>query len=226
MEGEASEPPIDDEELFNDVDPLSSQVPVGCGATKESVNNKKPEERAVVNSVDNEESPINCASEDRSVVDSVDNEELVRDDEPVPLPVPVGQGSKVRADDDFVNDEELVDYPAGNSANNEDSPISRAFKEGSLLTPLTMRSLSVTMSLLLHLCQSAKLLRRGRTMTQSTMKSLLTTSFLLLLKTMKVLLLPWRGQSSTLLSTRSSLTMNRQVREFFHGPVPHLVTSC
>jgi hypothetical protein len=85
-------------------------VLIGRGATKESVDNKKPEERVVVNSVDNEEPPINCALEDRSVVDSVDNEELVRNDEPVSSPVPVGRGSKVRADDDFVNDEELVDY--------------------------------------------------------------------------------------------------------------------
>jgi hypothetical protein len=71
MEGEASEPPIDDEELFDDVDPVSSRVPVGRGATEESVNNEKPEERAVVNSVDDEGPPINRASEDRSVVDSV-----------------------------------------------------------------------------------------------------------------------------------------------------------
>jgi hypothetical protein len=35
----------------------------------------------------------------------------------------------VRADDDFVNYEELVDYADGNSANNEDPPISCAFKE-------------------------------------------------------------------------------------------------
>ncbi len=128
VEGEASEPPIDDEELFDDVDPVSSRVPVGCGATKESVDDKKPEERAVVNSIDNEEPPINHALEDRSVVDSVDNEELIRDDGPVTSAVPVGQGSKVRADDDFVNNEELVDYAAGNSVNDEDPPISHAFK--------------------------------------------------------------------------------------------------
>ncbi len=41
------------------------------------------------------------------------------------------------------------------------------------------------MSLLRHLHPSAKLPRRGQTMTQSTMKSSLTTSFLLLLKTKK-----------------------------------------
>ncbi len=71
---------------------------------------------------------------DRSVVDSVDNEELVHDNEPVPSPVPpIGRGSEVRTDDDFVNDEELVDYAAGNSANNEDPPISRVFKEGSFV---------------------------------------------------------------------------------------------
>jgi hypothetical protein len=97
---------------------------------EESIDNKKPEERAVVNSVDDDEMPINHALEDWSVVDSVDNEELVHDDEPVPSPVPVGRGSEVWADDDFVNTEELVDYAAGNSANNEDPPISRAFKEG------------------------------------------------------------------------------------------------
>ncbi len=39
----------------------------------------------------------------------------------------------MRADDDFVNDEELVDYAAGNSANDEDPPISRAFKKGSFV---------------------------------------------------------------------------------------------
>jgi hypothetical protein len=130
MEGGASEPPIDDKELFDDVDPVSLRVPVGHGATKESVNNKKPEERAVINSRDNEELPINRASKDRLVVDFVDNEELICNDEPVLSPVPVNQGSKVRADDDFVNDEELVDYAAGNSANNEDPPISSAFKKG------------------------------------------------------------------------------------------------
>jgi hypothetical protein len=133
MEGEASEPPIDDEELFNNVDPVSSQVPVGFGATKESVNDKKPEKRAVVNSVDDEEPPINRALEDRSVVDSVYDEELVHNDEPVPSPVPIGQGSKVRVDNDFVNNEELVNYAAGNSTNNEDPPISHAFKEGSFI---------------------------------------------------------------------------------------------
>ncbi len=73
MEGEASKPPINDKELFDNVDPVSSQVPVGRGATKESVDNKKPEERVVVNSVDNEEPPVNRALEDRLVVDSVDN---------------------------------------------------------------------------------------------------------------------------------------------------------
>ena len=103
MEGEASESPIDDKELFDDVDPVSSRVLVGRGATKESVNNKMPEKRVVVNSVDDEEPPINRALEDRLVVDSVDNEELVGDNEPVPLPVPVSQGSEVRADNDFVN---------------------------------------------------------------------------------------------------------------------------
>jgi hypothetical protein len=105
-------------------------LPIGRGATKESVNNEKPEERAVVNSIDDEEPPINHALEDRTVVDSVDNEELVRDDEPVPSPVPSGQGSEVRADNGFFNNLELVDYAAGNSANNEDLPISHAFKEG------------------------------------------------------------------------------------------------
>jgi hypothetical protein len=104
-------------------------VPVGHGATEESVHDKKPEKRVVVNSIEDEKLPINCALEDRSVVESVDDEELVHDDEPVPSPVPIGQGSEVRADDDFVNDEELVDYAAGNSANNEDPPISRAFKD-------------------------------------------------------------------------------------------------
>ncbi len=64
------------------------------------------------------------------VADSVDDEELVRDDEPVPSREPVGRGSKVRADNDFVNDEELVDYAAGNSANDKDPPISCAFKDG------------------------------------------------------------------------------------------------
>ncbi len=59
-------------------------MPVGRGATEESVNDKKPEERAVVNSVDDEEPPINHALEDRLVVDSVDDDELVSDDEPVP----------------------------------------------------------------------------------------------------------------------------------------------
>jgi hypothetical protein len=108
MEGEASESPIDDKELFDDVDPVSSRVLVGRGATKESVNNKMPEKRVVVNSVDDEEPPINRALEDRSVVDSVDDE-LVRNNEPVPSPVPIGQVSEVRRDDDFVNDEELVD---------------------------------------------------------------------------------------------------------------------
>ncbi len=90
---------------------------VGRGATKESVDDEKPE-------------PISRASEDRLVVDSVDNEELVRDDEPVPSPVPVIPGFEVRADDDFVNNEGLVDYAAGNFTNNEDLPISCAFKEG------------------------------------------------------------------------------------------------
>jgi hypothetical protein len=90
MEGGASESPIDDEELFNDIDPVSSRVLVGRGATKESVNNKKPEERAVVNSIDNEKPPINHALEDWLIVDSVDNEELIHNDEPVPSPVPVG----------------------------------------------------------------------------------------------------------------------------------------
>jgi hypothetical protein len=129
MEGGALEPPINDKELFDDVDPVSSRVPIGCGATNESVDNKKPEERAVVNSIDNEEPPIS-ALEDRLVVDSVDDEELVHNNEPVPSPVPVGQGSEVRADDEFVNNEELVYYAAGNSANDEDPPISHAFKEG------------------------------------------------------------------------------------------------
>ena len=133
MEGEASELPIDDKELFDNVNPVSLQVLIGRGATKESVDNKMPEERVVVNSVDNEEPPINCALEDSLVVDSVDDEELVRDNEPVPSPVPVGQSSKVRVDDDFDNDEELVDYAAGNSTNNEDLPISHAFKEGSFV---------------------------------------------------------------------------------------------
>jgi hypothetical protein len=105
-------------------------VLVGRGAIKESVNNKKPEERAVINSVDDEEPPINRALEDRLVVDSVDDEELIHNDEPVPSSVPVGRGSEVRVDNDFVNNEELVDYVAGNSANNEDPPISLAFKEG------------------------------------------------------------------------------------------------
>ncbi len=104
-------------------------MPIGRGATKESIDNEL-EERAVVNSVDNEEPPINRALEDRSVVDSVDNEKLVRDNEPVPSPVPIGQGSEVRADDDFVNSEDPIDYAAGNSANDEDPPISHAFKEG------------------------------------------------------------------------------------------------
>ncbi len=72
-------------------------------SAEESVDNNKPEERAVVNSVDNEELPINHSLEDRLVVDSVDNEELVRNNEPVPSPVPVSRGSKVRADNDFVN---------------------------------------------------------------------------------------------------------------------------
>ncbi len=53
MEGEASEPPIDDKELFDNVDPVSSRVPIGRGATEESVDSKKLEERAAVNSVDN-----------------------------------------------------------------------------------------------------------------------------------------------------------------------------
>jgi hypothetical protein len=90
MEGEALEPPINDKELFDDVDPVSSQVPIGRGATKESVDDKKQEEGVVINSVDSEEPPINCALEDRSVVDSVDDEELVHEDEPVPSPVPIG----------------------------------------------------------------------------------------------------------------------------------------
>jgi hypothetical protein len=226
MEGEASELPINDKKLFDNVDPVSLQVLIGRGATKESVDNKMPEERVVVNSVDNEEPPINCALEDSLVVDSVDDEELVRDNEPVPSPVPVGRSSKVRADNDFVNDESLLTTQLGTLPTMRICQSAMLSRRGCLLTPLTMRSLSATMSLLLHLHPSAELPRRGGTMTQSTMKSLLTTRFLLLLKTTKVLLLPWRGWSSTPLSMRSSSTMNRQVRLFFCGPVPHLVTSC
>jgi hypothetical protein len=62
------------------------------------------------NSANNEDPPISCAFKEGLFVDSANDEEPVRDDEPVASLAPVGQASKERADDDSVNDEELVDY--------------------------------------------------------------------------------------------------------------------
>jgi hypothetical protein len=62
------------------------------------------------NSANDEDPPISHAFKEGSFVYSIDDEEPVHDDEPVASLAPVGRASKERADDDSVNDEELVDY--------------------------------------------------------------------------------------------------------------------
>jgi hypothetical protein len=122
----------------------------------------------------------------------------------------------VRADDDFVNDEELVDYAAGNSANDEDPPISRAFKEGLFVDSIDDEEPVLDDEPVASLAPVSRASEERADDDSVNNEELIDYELPVAPQDNEGSVASVeRGWSSTPLSTRSSSTMNRQVRAFF-----------